>query len=96
MPIYEYRDPASGLMVEEFRQIPDRDRPATVARAGKTIHLPRVTVPRRLGIVGIRHGYSQAEDVLEGYRQAESKGTLRRSEFTPDEIKRIWARPDNE
>ena len=56
------------------------------------IVLRRRTVPDRVGICGLAHAPTQGDQVLDTFRQLESAGKidLRKSEFTPDQIKDAW------
>jgi hypothetical protein len=61
-----------------------------------TITLNRERVPQRVNTPKIVQSDYQANRVMRGYRELEDAGKLRKSSFTPDQVKRAWAMPDNE
>lgn len=86
MPLYEYTNDEHGLAV---------DLPFAVADRPDEIVLRRKTVPSRVSIVGFTPTATPdaPDQVLNGYRALENAGRLGTGEFTPDQIKRIWAKP---
>jgi len=60
------------------------------------ITLQRERIPERFNTVKIVQSEHQAKRVLQGYRELEDAGKLRKSSFTPEQVKRAWAMPDNE
>lgn len=55
------------------------------------IVLRRRTVPDRVGIVGLATAPTQGTQVLDTFRRLEADGKdVRKSEFTPDQIKAAW------
>lgn len=87
MPVYEYRDDASGTTADVFYP---------VGKAPDAITLRRVRVPRRIATVGIARRPTQGDSLIEGYRKLEEKGGhhLRKSSFTPEQIKHAASLPD--
>jgi hypothetical protein len=87
VPIYEYRAEDTGTTVEVHYP---------VGKAPDSITLRRVRVPRRIATVGIARKPTQGDSLIEGYRKLEEKGGhhLRKSSFTPEQIKHAASLPD--
>jgi hypothetical protein len=87
MPTYQYKEPATGEIVERFLPVEDRDR-----------YPGRLTVPRRVNVCP-RGKPSQGAEVLRGFAREESKPggsaalhrTVAAAGLTPSRIKEVWA-----
>lgn len=73
------------------RPVAERNKPIRI-RGGVFF---RVKAPSRFNVVKGYAAPGGAADVLSGYRKAELKmGSKFRSEFTADQIKKAWSRPE--
>lgn len=88
MPVYEFRDAASGATAEVYYP---------VGQAPDAITLQRVRIPRRIGMVTGARPPTGGEKLLAGYQKLESKpGGLpkRPNGFTAAQIKHAASLPD--
>jgi hypothetical protein len=103
LPIAALRDelvflriPGTNLFIAEFdADYALRFHPSQLAGVNE-ITLKRDRVPQRVHTPRIVQSAFQANRVLQGYRELEDAGKLRKSSFTPEQVKSAWAMPDNE
>ena len=90
MPIYQYTDTRNGSVVELEKSVAERD---SVPK-----YLKRFTVPQRLALVGVGDPLdnplgSNKTNIMKGYyRQEQKLGSRFKSEFSADQVKRVWGR----
>lgn len=87
MPVYQYEDARTGGVVELVRPVDRRDK--------VPVHLKRVTVPRRIEVLGVRlDPGTAAASVPIAFRRLEEtvpyREIERQSGFKAEEIKRVW------
>jgi len=91
MPIFEFTD-GQGYVTDIY--LPTGQIVDEIEEDGRK--LSRVRVPSRISTPRIVQSEYQADRVLKGYRALEDAGKLRKSEFTPAQVKAAWEMPDNE
>lgn len=86
MPIYEYSDTETGIVVELQRHVEDRNKPIVLIRTKN--------IPDRISIHGLDPSDGDRFDdrVLKAYYKKEQKDGSRfdGKGFTKDQIKRAW------
>ena len=89
MPLYEFDvlNGETGSVIETIAvRVPMAERNSVLIR--------RRTVPSSVSISGVAEVPTQGHAVIKGYRKEElKKGSRFKSEFTPDQIKKAWAKP---
>jgi hypothetical protein len=88
MPVYQYHDLRTGLIVERVSTVRNRDKVPQ--------YLRRKTVPQTIDVVGGRTDPTSADgSVPKAFKKLEEKkhhrDIARETGFTTDQIKRIWA-----
>jgi hypothetical protein len=91
MPAYKYQSEDGSIQTVLVRPLSQRDDPVVV----DGVKLNRVMVPENVFVVGGAAPVpSQKESVLSGYyRQEREQGSRFQSEFTKEQIKKIWSEP---
>jgi hypothetical protein len=93
MPNYEYASRDGRVTMDVIRPINDRDLPVYLG----AVRLFRVTVPRKLNVIGIASDPTDGRDnVFKSYHRLECEqgnNFDKVSEFSKSEIKKIWNEP---
>lgn len=88
MPVYEYKDTTTGEIFECLVPVHDRDKPC---RPG----IVRISVPRRLNVVGLTPAPTAESEAIAGFKRLEddtdtARQFERESGFSMREAARIW------